>query len=99
MSVISIFWWPPASLPSVHPCQHQRSPRAQRAHRGRNCRSEHSADQGAAVATIHLHQTTTATPEQFLAGLTDFGPGRSELFGNSADSYLKVHDRGPHEAD
>jgi len=51
------------------------------------------------MPTIHLHQTTTATPEQFLAGLTDFGPGRSELFGTSADSYLKVHDRGPHEAD
>ena len=27
------------------------------------------------MATIRLHQTTTATPEQFLAGLTDFGPG------------------------
>lgn len=25
------------------------------------------------MATIHLHQTTKATPEQFLAGLTDFG--------------------------
>jgi len=51
------------------------------------------------VPTIHLHQTTIATPGQFLAGLTDFGPGRSELFGNSADNYLKVHDRGPSEAD
>jgi hypothetical protein len=51
------------------------------------------------MSTIHLHQTTTATPEQFLAGLTDFGPGRSALFGNSADKYLKVHDLGPHEAD
>ena len=51
------------------------------------------------MTTIHLHQTTTATPEQFLAGLTDFGPGRSELFGNSADDYLKVHDRGPQYAD
>ncbi len=51
------------------------------------------------MSTIHLHQTTTATPEQFLAGLTDFGPDRSKLFGNSADRYLKVHDRGPHEAD
>jgi hypothetical protein len=30
------------------------------------------------MATIHLHQTTTATPEQFLAGLTDFGPGRKQ---------------------
>src|SRR5438034_7912827 len=51
------------------------------------------------MATIHLHQTTTATPEQFLAGLTDFGPGRSKLFGNSADGYLKVHDQGPDHAD
>ena len=41
------------------------------------------------MATIHLHQTTTATPEQFLAGLTDFGPGRSKIFPNSADGYLK----------
>src|ERR1700716_1599399 len=51
------------------------------------------------MSTIHLHQTTTATPEQYVAGLTDFGPGRSKLFGNSADEYLKVHDRGPSQAD
>src|SRR4029077_10518323 len=51
------------------------------------------------MSTIHLHETTTATPEQFIAGLTDFGPGRSKLFGNSADEYLKVHHRGPSEAD
>ena len=51
------------------------------------------------MPTIHLHQTTTATPEQFLAGLTDFGPGRSKLFGNSADGYLEVHDQGPGYAD
>ena len=51
------------------------------------------------MPTIHLHQETTATPEQFVAGLTDFGPGRSELFGNSADSYLKVHSRGADQAD
>jgi hypothetical protein len=51
------------------------------------------------MSTIHLHQTTTATPEQFVAGLTDFGPGRSKLFGNSADEYLKVHSQGPREAD
>jgi len=48
---------------------------------------------------IHLHQTTTLTPEQYIAGLTDFGPGRSELFGNSADEYLKVHQLGRSEAD
>ncbi|HEX3312280.1 MAG TPA: hypothetical protein VHS32_39060 [Streptosporangiaceae bacterium] len=51
------------------------------------------------MTTIHLSQTTTATPGQFVAGLTDFGPGRSKLFGNSADGYLKVHDQGPGEAD
>src|ERR1041385_2636070 len=51
------------------------------------------------MSTIHFKQTTTSTPEQFIAGLTDFGPGRSELFGNSADGYLKVHDRGPDYAD
>jgi hypothetical protein len=51
------------------------------------------------MSTIHMHQTTTATPEQFIAGLTDFGPGRSKLFGNSADEYLKVHNRGPSDAD
>ena len=51
------------------------------------------------MPTFEFHQTTTATPEQFLAALTDFGPGRSELFPNSADDYLEVHDRGPTEAD
>ncbi|WP_420749652.1 hypothetical protein [Rhodococcus sp. O3] len=51
------------------------------------------------MTTIHLHQTTTATPEQFIAGLTDFGPGRKELFGNSTDNYLEVHHQGPHDAD
>jgi len=51
------------------------------------------------MSTIHLHQSTTSTPEQFVAGLTDFGAGRSKLFGNSADEYLKVHSRGRFQAD
>jgi len=51
------------------------------------------------MSTIHLHETTTSTPEQFLAALIDFGPGRSKLFGNSADGYLEVHGRGPSDAD
>ncbi|MCP4618855.1 MAG: hypothetical protein GY844_20780 [Bradyrhizobium sp.] len=51
------------------------------------------------MSTIHLHRTTTLTPEQYVAGLTDFGPGRSKLFGNSADKYLKVHYRGSAVAD
>ena len=51
------------------------------------------------MSTIHFHRTTTATPEQFLAALTDFGPGRSKVFGNSSDKYLKVHAEGPTWAD
>ena len=51
------------------------------------------------MATIHLKATTTSTPEQFVAGLTDFGPGRAELFPNSADDYLEVHSQGPGQAD
>lgn len=51
------------------------------------------------MPTIHFTATTTATPEQFVAAVTDFGPGRSQIFSNSADGYLKVHDRGEHEAD
>ena len=51
------------------------------------------------MPTFHFKQTTTATPEQFVAALTDFGPGRSQLFENSADDYLKVHSQGPTEAD
>jgi hypothetical protein len=51
------------------------------------------------MSTIHMHLTTTATPEQFVAGLTDFGPGRSKLFPNSADSDLQVHSESATEAD
>ena len=51
------------------------------------------------MATIHLHQTTSATAEQFVAGLTDFGTGRSKIFPNSADGYLKMHSQGPGQAD
>ena len=51
------------------------------------------------MSTVHFNQTTTSTPEQFLAGLTDFGPGRSKLFPNSADDYLEVHAQGSAEAD
>jgi hypothetical protein len=69
----------------------------------RHRNGEHSrrrlANKEDAMATIHLHQTTTATPEQFLAALTDFGPGRSKLFGNSTDQYLKVHHLGATDAD
>ncbi len=51
------------------------------------------------MSTINFKLTTTATPEQFIAGLTDFGPGRAQLFGNSVDEYLKVHEKGSTYAD
>src|SRR6476619_4502901 len=51
------------------------------------------------MPTFAFHQTTTSTPEQFIAGLTDFGPGHKELFENSTDDDLTVHDKGPTEAD
>ena len=51
------------------------------------------------MSTIKMHATTIATPEQYTAALTDFGPGRSEIFGNSADDYLKVHEQRAGHAD
>ena len=51
------------------------------------------------MSIIHFKLTTSATPEQFIAGLTDFGPGRDKLFGNSTDQYLKVHEKGSNYAD
>jgi hypothetical protein len=51
------------------------------------------------MSTIHFHQSTTLTPAQYIAGLTDFGPGRQKVFSNSADDYLKVHHVGATDAD
>ena len=51
------------------------------------------------MPTIHFHETTTATPEQFVAALTDFGPGRAELFPNSSDEHLELHDLQASAAD
>ena len=48
---------------------------------------------------IHFHRTTTLTPQEYIAGLTDFGSGRSQVFANSTDEYLKVHHLGRSEAD
>jgi hypothetical protein len=51
------------------------------------------------MSTIHFRHSTTATPEQYIAALTDFGPGRSKLFGNSSDEDLKVHSESAEHAD
>ena len=59
----------------------------------------HGVRMGESMSTIRVHTTTTSTPEQFVAALTDFGPGRAELFPNSADDQLIVHHQGPTDAD
>jgi Polyketide cyclase / dehydrase and lipid transport len=51
------------------------------------------------MATMHFTEKMTATPEQFVAALTDFGEGREKVWGNSADGYLKVLSKGASEAD
>jgi hypothetical protein len=51
------------------------------------------------MSEINFHKTTTLSPEQFVAGLTDFGPDREKVFSKSAGDYLKVHDLGSAEAD
>lgn len=51
------------------------------------------------MATIHFTEKTLATPEQFVAALTDFGPGRKQLFPNSDDKHLVVHSSGEGHAD
>jgi hypothetical protein len=51
------------------------------------------------MSTIHLEHATSLTPEEYIAGLTDFGPGRSEIFSNSADDFLEVHRLGSTDAD
>ena len=51
------------------------------------------------MSTIKMHATTIATPEQYTAALTDFGPGRSKIFVNSVDSELKVHEQSANHAD
>jgi hypothetical protein len=51
------------------------------------------------MSTIHLHHITSLTPEQYIAGLTDFGPGRAEVFSNSVDDDLQLHSESAHHAD
>ena len=50
------------------------------------------------MTTIHMHANTRLTPEQFISGLTDFGPGRCELFSDSDDDYLEVLVKGENHA-
>ncbi len=51
------------------------------------------------MSTVHFNQPMALSSEQLVAGLTDFGPGRSKVFSKSADDYLEVHRLGQAEAD
>src|SRR5262249_21760624 len=55
--------------------------------------------QAAVMAPLPSPPPPPATPDQFIAGLTDFGPGRSTLFPNSADEDLQVHELDLFDAD
>lgn len=46
------------------------------------------------MGKVHVRQHGAFPPERFIAALTDFGPDRGELFGNSEPDQLQVHDRG-----
>jgi hypothetical protein len=48
------------------------------------------------MPTVHIHESTTVPPDRFVAALTDFGPGRDEIFRNS---HAKVHATGDTWAD
>jgi hypothetical protein len=51
------------------------------------------------MPTVQLTETTTATPQQFIAALTDFGPNRSKIWRNSQPEYLEVHSHTKTTAD
>ena len=48
------------------------------------------------MPTVHIHESSTVPPDRFVAALTDFGPGRDQVFRNS---HAKVHASGDTWAD
>jgi len=46
------------------------------------------------MGRVHVRAHGAFPPERFVAALTDFGPGRSEIWGNSDEGRLTVHERG-----
>ncbi len=51
------------------------------------------------MGRVHVRAHGTFPPDVLVAALTDFGPGRSAVFGNSETGSLRVHDRGETWAD
>jgi hypothetical protein len=46
------------------------------------------------MGRVHVRGHGAVPPEEFVAALTDFGPGRRQVWGNSDPRHLVVHDRG-----
>jgi hypothetical protein len=51
------------------------------------------------MATVHVKQSTTVPPDRFIAALTNFGPGRGEIFAYSQEDSVRVNSRGDAWAD
>jgi len=51
------------------------------------------------MSDVHISAKGTFPPEVFVAALTDFGPHRGTIWGNSSDGHLVVHDKGDTWAD
>src|SRR3954466_10688686 len=49
---------------------------------------------GGNMGRVHVRAHGAVPPERFVAALTDFGPGREEIWGSSDPRHLVVHDRG-----
>ncbi|OLB79369.1 MAG: hypothetical protein AUI14_10445 [Actinobacteria bacterium 13_2_20CM_2_71_6] len=47
------------------------------------------------MGNVRVTATGKFPPERFVAALTDFSGQREKVFGNSAGSYLQVHEQGP----
>lgn len=48
---------------------------------------------------LRIKVKTSVSPEQFLIALTDFGPERGAIWGNSQPTHLILHRLGANEAD
>jgi len=46
------------------------------------------------MGRVHVRAHGSFAPDVFTAALTDFGPGRSEVFGNTPADGVQVHERG-----
>jgi hypothetical protein len=46
------------------------------------------------MGRVHVRAHGSFAPDVFTGALTDFGPGRAEVFGNNAADDLVVHERG-----